>query len=68
MAKISRKQGKVKHKILETEEPVLSPEERSFEAILQNERTKELNSEGYHFIRPKWHRFVYGGGKQDEKD
>jgi hypothetical protein len=46
----------------------LSPSERAFELILQRERTSYPNSEGYHFIRPKWHRWVYGGAKHNEKD
>jgi len=48
-------------------ERMLSPEERSFEAILARERTEEVNSEGYHFVRPRWHRWVYGGGRKSEK-
>lgn len=58
----------IKNKKVQELDPVLSPEERSFQAILQGERTVETNSEGYHFVRPRWHRWVYGSGKQSEKD
>lgn len=61
--------GRNKPKLgLEVRETVLSPEERHFEAILARERTEEVNSEGYHFVRPRWHRWVYGGGRKSEED
>lgn len=59
--------GKKREVVLEVEPQTLSPAERSFELILQRERTPYLNDEGYHFIRPAWHRYVYGGGKKDDK-
>ena len=27
--------------------------------------TKELSDEGYHFVRPSWHKFVYGGHRNE---
>ena len=40
--------------------------EQSVHRIMANERTEEVNEEGYHFIRPEWHRYVYGGGKREK--
>lgn len=56
-----------KAKVEESLPEPMSQAERSFEQILQRERTVDVNDEGYHFIRPKWHRWVYGGGKQGDK-
>ena len=67
--KTKGKGKKGRGKRVETE-PVPAPmseAERSFEQILQRERTTHPNSEGYHFIRPEWHSWVYGGGKKGER-
>lgn len=32
---------------------------------LRSEVTKELTDEGYHFKRPSWHKYVYGGSKKE---
>ena len=58
------------HDFVEIHEPIL----RTLEAIVTSfdedvpvtvmERTKGVNDEGYHFIRPEWHRWVYGSGKR----
>jgi hypothetical protein len=44
-----------------------SYEDRPADIIVANERTEEINDEGYHFVRPAWHRWVYGGGRKDTK-
>lgn len=36
---------------------------RSLEAS-ENERTEDRTDEGYHFIRPDWHKYVYGGQRR----
>lgn len=46
---------------------VVDPVERSFENILQRQRTESVGEEGYHFVRPKWHAWVYGGAKRNTK-
>ena len=53
-----------KRKAQEVVEAV-DPSERAFEQVIAQERTEEKNAEGYHFIRPAWHRWVYGGGKKE---
>lgn len=68
MNKRKEKREARKRKKMELAEQVLSPTERIFEAILMRERTEEVNSEGYHFRRPVWHRWVYGGGKKADKE
>lgn len=32
----------------------------------QSKPTKEVNDEGYHFKRPEWHKWVYGGHKKPQ--
>lgn len=29
----------------------------------KKEKTKEITEEGYHFVRPEWHKYVYGGAR-----
>lgn len=42
--------------------------EGSLESIQVNtvKPTKEVNDEGYHFKRPEWHKYVYGGAKHEQ--
>lgn len=35
-------------------------------SLTLQEPTKEANEEGYHFKRPDWHKYVYGGHKRNE--
>lgn len=32
---------------------------------MPEEKTEELNDEGYHFTRPAWHKFVYGSKRHE---
>lgn len=64
MSKLTRKERReLRKKTIEIGEPE-TPEERAFSQVLLRERTPYTNDEGYHFIRPDWHRWVYGGGKK----
>ena len=33
---------------------------------MPKEKTAELTDEGYHFVRPEWHKYVYGGEKKTQ--
>lgn len=57
----------VREKIMEESPPQKEDGyEEAIEQILETERTEDPTTEGYHFIRPSWHRTVYGGGKSDK--
>lgn len=62
--KLTRKERRALRRKRREEEPVQDPLERAFENVLLRERTVQPNAEGYHFVRPEWHRWVYGGGKK----
>ena len=70
MPKLTRKERRElrrKRRLEMTEiEQVQDPSEKAAEQILLRERTSYPTDEGYHFIRPAWHRNVYGGGKQSK--
>lgn len=66
-AKTKHKGKRKKVKVEEVAPVTENPVERSFENIIQRQRTEYKNDEGYHFIRPDWHRWVYGGGKKGDK-
>jgi hypothetical protein len=72
MTKLTRKERRLLRRQQRTEaaslvDSSLTQGERAAEALLQRERTSHPNSEGYHFVRPDWHRWVYGGGRKTEK-
>jgi len=37
---------------------------QNLEAAEAEEKRKRITDEGYHFIRPEWHKYVYGGQKR----
>ena len=68
MTKLTHKQKREKAKVAVEDEVKETPAERNVDRIVQREKTIHTNDEGYHFVRPAWHRWVYGGGKQKERE
>ena len=63
---MSRKERRERRKRERAERAEKDPFEPLVDAVLRRERTAQPNEEGYHFVRPAWHRIVYGGGKQTQ--
>jgi hypothetical protein len=61
---MTRKERRERRRKAREQRAEVDPFEKFIEAALRQERTSKPNEEGYHFIRPAWHRIVYGGGRQ----